>query len=401
MIVHDCRGHYPSEPDHVVLEAVPVWRLDVDERYTHPTAVVDRSLSERRGSKAIGSSWVWHPVNVVPSVRLRRSSWSVERTAGSAVPRQRAGFQRSVPPTPDWRTLARQRHTQDQAELNRYYWTSILSLDIASAVAQNDPDPAKMVAQVSGHSDAPLHLLDPGYLMSERIEASTRWIRMNTLLGAVSAFERYLTAAADAALRSNPAGESGWPKKVDGLQLQKHSIILPLATKADRVRTGDWSARRAAFSRFFGVVPRSLDANLGKLNSMSRMRNGLAHEFGYDEKLSLSPLIDVLTGLRPLRTRAQAYTVSEPELLEYMGVLEKLGQEIDEILVRDHIGGFEVPSLWLEWNQDRDEFERAAGILLTGHRKNESVRFRHVLGQFTSPVSQEYLRTMTEYLRAL
>jgi hypothetical protein len=83
-----------------------------------------------------------------------------------------------------------------------------------------------------------------------------------------------------------------------------------------------------------------------------------------------------------------------------MGTLERLSEEIDAMLVTQHIGAFELPSIWLEWIESKDDFEKAAGITPIT-RSSEGLRYRHFVSHFFPPIGGEYYDTMVAYMKKL
>jgi hypothetical protein len=308
-------------------------------------------------------------------------------------------FDRAKPHVTDWRTFPRRRFSRDHQELNRYYWTTVLALDVTKshALALPTHDASILLGPLGVTSTATGGgVNDRHHPISDRLAEAGRWLRLNTLLGSLSVFERYLTSVAEIAIQSNPTLATPWPKKVDGLKLQKHRVELS-PPPARQVREGNWSKRLAAFTRLFGTPPQLYPQSISRLDAMSRIRNSVAHEFAGGQQGSTGSSANVLSDLQ--RFRKPGSNIKEATLIANLGLLDQLSDQIDSLLIKHHIGGFEIPSVYLDWNEGRDDYEAMAGAPVTGHSRSEEERFITFISKFSTTINHTYYRDMLAYLR--
>lgn len=310
-------------------------------------------------------------------------------------------FYRSVP-FRVVKSFSRRRYLQDQAELNRHYWTSRLCIDITSKQAKKTSNTtvAGLLGALQLVSPAAQKLSDSRYTAQDHLQISERWLRLTTILIASSAFERYLVSVCSTAVQSDPALTRDWPKRVDGLTLKKYDLAVPTPS-LDGIVKGDWNQRVSAYRSIFRSVPPEMQANVAALEAMRKMRNGVAHEFGYDNGVRLLSGSTLFASLRLSQSQLRSYSVSQQHLIDWLAILNKVAKDVDRELVTAHIGGYELAAAYLSWQKSPDDFEADVGVSVTGHRRDAEVRFRHVVGQLLEPLGDEYFRTMKDYISAL
>lgn len=299
-------------------------------------------------------------------------------------------------------TLSMRRYLRDQAELNRFYWTSRLSADTMLTHVKSNPsaDASSLIALLGVRSQAVARSTDQSYSLKQRLSIMDRWLRLTTLLVALSAFERYFLGVASSAILSDPDPTAAWPKKLDGLYIKKHKISI-LTAPLEGLTKGEWPSRCAAYQKLFKKVPAELSGNIGELELMRKMRNGIAHEFAYDSTVPSIANTSLLVSVGPGQGNLKSFSLSAKRLVSWLSILNKVAKSVDRQLVTNHIGGFELPSVYLDWVENPRAFEEAVGVALAGHRKSSSIRFRHVVAPFFGPIGQEYDKTMREYIDLL
>lgn len=299
-------------------------------------------------------------------------------------------------------TLSMRRYLRDQAELNRFYWAARLSADTMQAHVKSNPstDADTLIKLLGVQSQAAARLTDQSYSLKQSLSVVDRWLRLTTLLVALSAFERYLLAAASSAISSDPAPTSTWPKKLDGLYVKKHKIEI-LTPPLEGLTKGEWPSRSAVYQKLFGGLPPELSGSIGQLELMRKMRNGVAHEVAYDSAAASIANTSLLIRVGPEQGNLKSFSLSARRLISWLSILNKVAKAVDRQLVVNHVGGFEVPSVYLDWMENPQAFEEAAGVILTGHRKSSGIRFRHAVAPFFGPIGNEYDRTMREYINLI
>lgn len=314
-----------------------------------------------------------------------------------------ARFERAISVYP--RSLAAQRLRADMSTVNSYYWVGRLAegglaKELKSQDAAADPLASLGLADYYerrlGHDITSLQAL---------AKIATQWRRLMTLVMMASALERYLVGIAQVAIESDPLLRAGFPKIVDGAQLLKYGVAMP---KRDVrcLTVGEWPQRISAYRELFGTVPPNLENSVGELEVIRKTRNKAAHALGVDDGFDACPRTgSVVTPLlvearRPHLTRRAS--ISEARLTRLMGVVQSVADAIDDHLLGEYIGAYEVLAIYLEWKQDPDRFESHVGIKLVGHTRQQDQRFGNVLGVlFGAGLGKARLRQMNVYIETL
>ena len=144
---------------------------------------------------------------------------------------------------------------------------------------------------------------------------------------------------------------------------------------------GEWSKRLASYRKLFGTVPVQLTALEGNLDRMRNIRNGVAHSFGRDQNLFVNPL--------PMADD-RAERLSEPTLLAWLGEIEQAAMAVDEHILRNHLGDFELLWHFHRWRElPRSEKEP---------KYAETTAFARFLNRtFGSTPGREYCRQLERY----
>lgn len=292
------------------------------------------------------------------------------------------------------------------ATVNTYFWVGQLSEgELAKALKAADPS----VDPVVGLSLPPRFERRLGHdfaALTQMARSHTQWRRLLTLVMLASALERYLAAVSRIAVESDPALEPGFPKVVDGAKLTKKGLALPPRDLTGLV-VGEWSQRIALFSRLFGTSPRELLSAEGELESIRKTRNRVAHALGVDDGFGLATpdagaavLGMMMEARRP--DMMPAARVSDDRLTALMKSAQGVVDAVDEQLLREHIGSYEIIATYLSWNASPSDFESRAGIVLEGHRRGHDQRFSNVVGELVgSGLGSTYIKGLEAYVRAL
>jgi hypothetical protein len=186
------------------------------------------------------------------------------------------------------------------------------------------------------------------------------------------------------------------------LALRKHSVKLAEHNLEALVK-GNWSARAAAYARLFGANP-LLAASISALDKMRIARNEIAHQFGTQlQGKVLTPHAALLVGASRTASAFGEVDVTEKTLLKWFEAVRSVATAVDEQLLVDHIGSYEVAALYLEWEPDPKGFEQACGEVLwnpnASLERNAKKFLTFALGEVG--VSVDYVRTLQGYLTAL
>ena len=310
-------------------------------------------------------------------------------------------FDRAVPALGS--SLARWRHRKDQSELNGRFWVAVLERDMLVQRTKliNDSDGPPEVA-LTIKTDAAGKVGHNIGELRRRINVSYSWERLFTLLMAVSALERYMLAAATAAIESDPLTTPGFPKLIDGLLLKKRDLNIPKPLLTPIVK-GDWAGRIAALERLFGSVPQELKTAQGELEKIRRMRNSIAHSFGEDETNSvLPPSVSLIVGARVDRLGQPRQGLSAKRLVSWLGLLNEISKALDKQLTEQYIGDYEMVAIYLDWQRSPDRYEAAFGIKLVSQKRSFEQRFTNFISAALGwALGHDYFHTMETFVRRL
>jgi hypothetical protein len=300
-------------------------------------------------------------------------------------------------------SLARWRQRKDYAELLNQLWVSILERDFT---LQN----AKPIADSAGPPAAVLNVKSiaapkVGHNMAElrrRIKESQSWERLFTLLMAVSALERFMLAITTAAIESDPLRTPGFPKMLDGLALKKRDIQIAQPNLTSIVQ-GDWNSRISSLERLFGSVPSLLKDSRSELESIRRMRNSIAHDFGSrDSDGIVPPSVSLITGARADRLVVPRHGLSQDRLIRWVELLTDISIALDAQLTAQHIGEYEIPAVYLDWKKSPDAYEKALGITLKGVKKSHDQRFSNFISRaLDAGYSPSYVRGLEKCIASI
>jgi hypothetical protein len=308
-------------------------------------------------------------------------------------------YQRDQPTLP--RTLAYYQFKRDFTTVNDYYWGTGSALQAVSGRVRH------MGATDDFHTD--LGLTQAAYaqplghtaqIYSKKLTVSKRWHRLLTLVIMISAFERYLSAVATLAIASDPALTAGFPKRIDGLTLAKYELNTG-DRPTEPLTKGEWSARLAAFGKYFGEVPARLRASEGELEIMRTTRNRVAHEFGLNVPAMSAHAALLLGARRPGAAVINEVSISEETVKKWLAKIDISAAAIDGYLLPNFIGGYELAAIYIEWNRDGDAFYQSSGVK-PYRRGSKAKQFSKLLGALLDhPVQYETAQSIMDYVDQL
>lgn len=295
-------------------------------------------------------------------------------------------------------SLYKMRYQKDQAELNEFYWSMRLGLDVVGKLDKEKAKPTvtELLQELQVTSNAGARLDRSPKKLKEQQSTANRWLTLTTLIAALSALERFLVGIARVAIDSDPTRTAGWPKVVDGLVARKHGVEFE-KPEISGLTNGEWSSRISTYRQLFKQVPIQLTSNEGELEQMRKKRNAVAHEFadpGSRGFVGATSLLDSLHGTSQIETPER---LSHDRLIKWLGILDDAANAIHSHLLVDHIGAYEIAALYLDWKISPRKFEAA----MTGNQAWKELKFKHVVGPVFQTVGLEYERTMNEYIDEL
>lgn len=241
------------------------------------------------------------------------------------------------------RSFAHQRFKEHHTEINDLYWALAPAAGYTDYLARHAPVHIK--------TDELFHATGPN---ARRIASSLdqwrtnfaefrNWVRLSSLLSALSYLESYISTVSTLALRSDPLLRFGQTKTVDGTAWLKRSVSDDVSSWILPIVKGEWPARTRAYRNLFAFVPHELDDNMASLEQMRQLRNGVAHSFGRDSSFFEDPMVHA----------GQSTRLSEDRLLRWLSIIESCADAIDDHLFRSHIGEFELLWRYHRWQRER------------------------------------------------
>ena len=230
-----------------------------------------------------------------------------------------------------------------ETELNEHFWSFKVISEYSRFVAQQEKDkiPTQSTRSVFNASGPDARRIPP--TVSDWLAARgelENWLRAAALVSAAAFHETYLRQIARCALMSNPLVRHGLSKQLDGVHLLKKGREIAFEEELKNVTKGDWSSRRTAFGKLFGE-PDEAAFPIKKLEAIRKIRNNFAHGFGRD--LDVPSPIEMNT--------EEAQRLCQKTFMSYMAVLSKSAAAIDELLLKEHIGSFELLYAYHQWRQ--------------------------------------------------
>lgn len=188
---------------------------------------------------------------------------------------------------------------------------------------------------------------------SDHINECDNFWRLNRLMALMSYFETYLEAIIRLSIESDPGLLVNAAHTVDGVKLLKNKTTIQ-AIKVDRIvnmcTKGEWNKRKSALIRLYGVVPESLERNVGQLDKMRKLRNNIGHAFGRNIKAARNYLFST----RPPMDRLSIHT-----FWRYHDIVKTVAHDLDAQIMREHIGQFQT---LFYYHQMIDELNQLATI---------------------------------------
>lgn len=326
---------------------------------------------------------------------MARRETAADATNDNTYHRERSTFPRSMPA---------QRFRVDSNSVNQYFWASHLAAGgLDFQLKALDPQAEPIAALGLRESDYQYRLGHSVEHVKSMSKEHWRWRRLLTLILLSAALERYIKAAAELAVASDPALIAGFDKRLDGLYVRKRKLRMQKPDLAG-LTIGPWPSRFKTYRSLFGTLPSEAAEHEGHLERLRVTRNQVAHSLGLPDSDDSTPTDSLLaTVLGARRSSAvQQVRISDSSVKNLMRVGGEFVEAVDAHLMREFIGGFEAAALFLDWSESPDRFERRAGIDLKGGLKEHSQRFRKMYGVLIgSPMHRTYYVTMKRYVDSL
>ena len=219
------------------------------------------------------------------------------------------------------------------------YWSFVPGWSFTHYIARKNKNTSP---EVLFHASGPdIHRLDhsvPQFLRNYELMAN--WVRLSALLSALSYLETYIRKVVTLSLMSDPAIRFGKSRAIEGISWIKSEIKDDLDPLVTPCLKGDWNGRVKSYKRLFSTAPPSLEAEKGKLDKMRVLRNKVGHSYGRSLKTEL-----LETAIAPMSR------LSEEDLKDCLELIFDIVKDIDEQLLKNHIGCFEEALFFHKWRQ--------------------------------------------------
>ena len=175
------------------------------------------------------------------------------------------------------------------------------------------------------------------------------WVRLSSLVSALSYLESYIVTISNLAIRSDPLLRFGQSRIIDGTSWLKRGVKDDITNYVVPLVKGKWPTRLSAYRDLFGSIPSQLNDNLSSLENMRVLRNGAAHSFGRDPTAFEDPMAPAGVSAR----------LSESRLQHWLSIIEACACAIDDHLFPIHIGEFELIWRYHRWKYEpRDPLDK-------------------------------------------
>jgi hypothetical protein len=190
---------------------------------------------------------------------------------------------------------------------------------------------------------------------ADNYDSFDNWVRLNCLVSATGYLEVYIKTAVRLALESDPGTLLSASRSIDGVALLKYRTQYSFSAEATDCVRGTWGSRSAHYLKLFGQVPSVIQDEMGALEDLRAIRNGVTHVFGRSS--------DEYSSLREIRPKAFE-KVSLSKLKNCLGLIERVATAVDGHLGPTHIGDYEPVYFYHNWNKvyDRYHFNEATAL---------------------------------------
>ena len=212
------------------------------------------------------------------------------------------------------------------------------------------------------------------------------WINLNTLVAISSNLETYLATVVPLALASDVGTLYGTTRKIDGVQILKHghAKAFDFEEHVLACTKGAWSARLAAYEKYFGRSPKAFSSNISALEKIRVIRNNVAHSFGRD--------IEASRNQQEVKT-LPIEKLSRDSLLKLQNVVWLVAKSIDVHLHQFHIGEYQALVFYHGIYPD---------LRKDLHPSMRAIELKKQIGGFgATTAGKEYCKGLVQYYEAL
>lgn len=226
---------------------------------------------------------------------------------------------------------------------------------------------------------------------SNSFNAFDNWTNLNCLMAISSNLETYLSKTIQLALESDLGTLYGVSKRIDGVEILKHSAIdnLDFEDKIIGCTKGEWGSRINAFVKIFGSAPKVLVDNVSSLERLRKLRNNVGHAFG--REIEDTRRHDVINS-------PEISKMSRDKTIFYMKLIYAIAKDLDKQLLANHIGEYQIVYFY---HSMKDSLSTGDPIPAR-ERGNHIAVLKKQIGRFgASSVGKNFCRELIEYYEKL
>lgn len=298
-------------------------------------------------------------------------------------------------------------------DINKNYWSLVPALSKEKYLAKQKLDNAEVNSMLSAdffHATGEHVRRIPQELEEwvRSIRMFENWNRINILISIISNFETYLSSVIRVAMEANPSLLFNYIylspedflspadslsfedfEKIDGVIFLKKGLFDKKGYKdliddiESKLTHGDWTNRTNTFYKLFPNAPAVFRNKIKELEDARKLRNNAAHSFGRE--------ISQARENRNFNKLSNYDSLSEERLIKYFKLFSDLSTEIDNYLLLNHIGSYEIVYYYHKnyvENNGLFEYDGETMIKLKRHLTSE---------QGTTTWGKEYLKGMIKY----
>ena len=244
-------------------------------------------------------------------------------------------------------SYARRKYNLYNAELSKHLWAGVAAIDTTKHLLGQINPPAESYSLVI-ENRAHRHRLDD--ITAERwnndVKGFRTWTTHSFVMALSANFEIYLKRIVYLSLQSDPGARFSMPKAIDGAIPLLNQPSYDYDNDVESVVKGNWTQRVSAYRQLFDGVPPILNATIAELDKFRNTRNACGHVFARDES---HKNFELYHGLKPL---------SVDRVIKWMDMVGEIVRAVDNHLFNEHIGMYELISIYNSMQCTADEFEK-------------------------------------------
>jgi hypothetical protein len=217
------------------------------------------------------------------------------------------------------------------------------------------------------------------------------WINLNSLMAISSNLETYLAKTIQLALESDLGTLYGVSKRIDGVEILKHSGIeaFDFGDKIISCTKGEWGSRTNSFIKLFGSAPSVLVDNISSLEKLRKLRNNVGHAFG--REIEETRRHDIIQASKSAK-------LTKEKTIYYMKLIYGISREIDKQLLANHIGEYQIVYFYHTLRNSLSKGDPIPKRELGNHM----AVLKKQVGRFgVTPIGKNFCKELIEYYEAL